>query len=85
MLFYVYIVVALLIVYHHINCSASMSRYSIKQAINVPALRILSSVVRQPSLIVPHIEVDTLAALDFQHLKSNGVKCLVFDKDNTLR
>lgn len=32
----------------------------------------------------PHYSVDTISDIDFVGLKSLGVTCVVFDKDNTL-
>ena len=64
--------------------SKSMSRFSIKQAINLPALRFLKSVLRHPQVAVPNIELSKLYDLDFNNLSKRGVKYLVFDKDNTL-
>ena len=62
----------------------SMS-FKLKQAINVPGIKIVSTVLSKPSIAVPKIELNTLNDLNISKLKSDGVKYLVFDKDNTLR
>lgn len=64
--------------------SMVLSRFSLKQSINVPAIKMLGSILRNPSLAVPDIELDNLSNLNLKSLQSSGVKCLVFDKDNTL-
>jgi hypothetical protein len=62
-----------------------MSKFAWKQAINVPGLKIVSSVLRNPLLAIPHIEINALTELDLSRLQKTGIKFLVFDKDNTLR
>lgn len=59
--------------------------FKLKQAINVPGIKIVSTVLSKPSIAVPKIELNTLNDLNISKLKSDGVKYLVFDKDNTLR
>lgn len=55
------------------------------QAINTKAIFTLASVIRRPSLLVPHVSVATVSALDFARLKeAAGVEAVLFDKDNTL-
>lgn len=66
------------------SASGSLSRFSLRQAINLPALKKLGSLLRNPSLVVPQISIKSLSELDFVKLKARGVKYLVFDKDNTL-
>lgn len=63
---------------------ANLSRFSVRQSINLPALKKLGSLLRRPSLIIPNIRVKNLKDLDLASLKSKGIKYLVFDKDNTL-
>lgn len=65
--------------------SAFSMSFKLKQAINVPGIRIVSTVLTRPSIALPRIEVNSLNELDIKKLKSDGVKYLVFDKDNTLR
>ena len=65
--------------------SAFSMSFKLKQAINVPGIRIVSTVLTRPSIALPRIEVNSLSELDIKKLKSDGVKYLVFDKDNTLR
>ena len=63
---------------------ARLSRFSLSQSINVPALKKLGALLRKPSMIIPQIRVNKLKDLDIIGLKRQGVKYLVFDKDNTL-
>ena len=42
------------------------------------------TLVRQPGLLVPHVAVRNVAALDFDALRAAGVSSIIFDKDNTL-
>lgn len=42
------------------------------------------AVILRPSLIVPNIQVKDISELDWQSLYNNGVRFLVFDKDNCL-
>ena len=65
--------------------SMSSTRFFLKQSINVPALKQLSSIIWNPSLAVPTIELNSISELNLDQLKRNGVKCIIFDKDNTLR
>lgn len=58
--------------------------YSFKQSINIPALRGLVSLVKHPSLMVPHVHLTKLSDIDIHTLKKSGIKYVVFDKDNTL-
>ena len=55
------------------------------QAFNWPAVRLTGRVLlRQPSLALPHVEVSTIADLNFKALRALGCRGVVFDKDNTL-
>ena len=62
-----------------------MSRFSIRQAINLPALQFLKNVIQRPELAVPYVELSKLSDLNLHKLKKQGIRCLLFDKDNTLR
>ena len=66
------------------SAGGSLSRFSLRRAINLPALKKLGSLLRNPSLVMPQISVKSLSELNFIELKARGVKYLVFDKDNTL-
>ena len=70
-----------------LNCydSKMMSPFGFKQAVNIPALRFLKTVIQQPRVAVPNIELSKLTDLNLPNLKERGVKYLVFDKDNTIR
>jgi phosphatidylglycerophosphatase GEP4 len=63
----------------------ALSRFSIKQAINLPGIKKAMQSILKPSLMMPQINVKQIKDLKFQTMKDNGIKCIVFDKDNTLR
>lgn len=50
----------------------------------MPAVLGAMKLVINPSLAVPIIHVNKLTDIDFKKLSTNGIKYLVFDKDNTL-
>ena len=55
------------------------------QSINWPAIRLVPRVLfRQPALALPHMEVSSVADLDFRCLRAAGCAGVIFDKDNTL-
>jgi phosphatidylglycerophosphatase GEP4 len=64
--------------------ASSNTQFFLKQSLNVPALKQLSSIFWNPSLAVPVLELNSVEDLNLDLLKRNGVKCIVFDKDNTL-
>ena len=65
--------------------SMSLSKYSIRQAINFPGLKKAVQAIFKPSLLIPQLSVNSVNDLDFIEMKRNGINCIVFDKDNTLR
>lgn len=65
--------------------ASSQTMFKLRQSINIPGLKILTSVIAKPSIAVPQHDIQHLDHLNLHELKSSGVKCLVFDKDNTLR
>jgi phosphatidylglycerophosphatase GEP4 len=55
------------------------------QSLNTKALVTLASVIRRPSLLVPHVTVNNVSELNYTALKENaGIQAIIFDKDNTL-
>lgn len=54
------------------------------QALNTKALLTFASVLRRPSLMVPHVSVATISEIDFKALKEQGIAAVMFDKDNTI-
>ena len=55
------------------------------QSINTKALLTLASVARRPSLLVPHLSVPTVSAVNYTALQQHaGIEAVVFDKDHTL-
>jgi phosphatidylglycerophosphatase GEP4 len=55
------------------------------QSINTKALLTLASVVRRPSLMVPHVSLENVSQLSYAALKERcGIRAIIFDKDNTL-
>jgi len=55
-----------------------------KQSLNVPALRKLGLVLKQPSLLLPKESHKSVSGIDPASLKKLGLRCVVFDKDQTL-
>ena len=51
---------------------------------NLPALGGLLHALVRPGLVVPHLGVADIAALDWRRLHAAGVRALVCDKDNCL-
>lgn len=55
------------------------------QSLNTKALVTLASVIRRPSLMVPHVSVDNISEINYAVMKERaGIRAVVFDKDNTL-
>jgi phosphatidylglycerophosphatase GEP4 len=54
------------------------------QTINTKAILTLASVLRRPSLLVPHVSIPTISDVNFDALKECGITGVIFDKDNTL-
>jgi phosphatidylglycerophosphatase GEP4 len=55
------------------------------QSVNSKAILTLASVVRRPSLLVPHLSVPTVSQINYDALKRcAGIEAVIFDKDNTL-
>ena len=61
-----------------------ISKFSLRQAINIPALKKLSEVALNPKLVIPSIEIKEINDLSIQLLKDKDIKCILFDKDNTI-
>ena len=59
--------------------------FSLRQSINIPAIKALADVLRNPKLCIPDIELSHLRNLDCRFLLDTGIKAIIFDKDNTLR
>lgn len=76
--------VTVCVVFPIVSCLSDMSLFKLRQAINVPGIRVLGKVVNNPSLAVPCIDVPNLEFVNVHKLRDSGIKCLVFDKDNTL-
>lgn len=62
----------------------SLSKFSIRQGINIPGLKVAFKLFTQPNLALPQIEIQHLSQLNAKKLKEWGVRGIVFDKDNTL-
>ena len=54
------------------------------QYINFEGIRYTLSSLMNPILYQPHYQVRTIADINFEALRKNGIKYIVFDKDNTL-
>jgi predicted membrane-bound spermidine synthase len=61
------------------------TKFTLKQFLNVPGLKAVALVAASPELIPPHYHLKHVRQINYQLLKDRGIKCLVFDKDNTLR
>ncbi|CBQ71921.1 conserved hypothetical protein [Sporisorium reilianum SRZ2] len=51
---------------------------------NLAGVAAILAVIFRPSLVVPHVQVPDIRHLDWEALHANGVRFLVFDKDNCL-
>ncbi|PWZ00550.1 hypothetical protein BCV70DRAFT_199822 [Testicularia cyperi] len=51
---------------------------------NLSGVVAILSVLLRPSLVVPHVQVPDIRHLDWEALHRNGVRYVVFDKDNCL-
>lgn len=51
---------------------------------NLSGVVAILAVIFRPSLVVPHVQVPDIRHLDWEALHANGVRFLVFDKDNCL-
>ncbi|TKY87107.1 hypothetical protein EX895_003784 [Sporisorium graminicola] len=51
---------------------------------NPAGVAAILAVVFRPSLVIPHVQVPDIRHLDWDALHANGVRFLVFDKDNCL-
>ena len=54
------------------------------QYINFEGLKFSLRGILNPSLYKPHYSINTIAEINFKNLKKNGIKFIIFDKDNTL-
>jgi len=55
------------------------------QAVNTQAIWTLASVLRRPTLLVPHVSAPSISQVNFEAMYDcAGVRAIVFDKDNTL-
>jgi len=61
------------------------TRFTLMQFVNLPGLKALGFIYTNPTYVLPDIHLPSVAKLDLDDLKARGIKCLVFDKDNTLR
>lgn len=73
-----------------VNCQSDTTNmaklFHLRQSINVPGIRALGLLFQSPSMLLPHIHIDRIDQLDVVQLKEkHGIRCIVFDKDNTLR
>jgi phosphatidylglycerophosphatase GEP4 len=62
----------------------SLSRFSLKQSLNLPGITKAFQAIFEPSLVMPQIQLSHVNKLDLIALKQRGISCLCFDKDNTL-
>ena len=62
----------------------SNAKYFFKQSLNVPALLELGNLFVNPSIAIPKMRVNSVQDLDIAMLKKMGIRCIAFDKDNTI-
>lgn len=56
----------------------------LRQSVNLSALYQLRSLLLRPALLVPNFSIQSLNELNFDSLREQGIRAVVFDKDNTL-
>lgn len=81
----VFVLISLSITTKAMVVESKISKFSVGQAINVPAIRNLFRLLRSPNDMVPNLVVDHISHIDPISLMDTGIKYVVFDKDNTLR
>jgi phosphatidylglycerophosphatase GEP4 len=54
------------------------------QSLNYEGLKSIFTILRNPKLLHPKLQIDDVTQIPFQKLKDSGVKAIAFDKDNTL-
>ncbi|CAI2380091.1 unnamed protein product [Moneuplotes crassus] len=59
-------------------------RFRLGQYFNFEGLKFTLSGLFHPSLYRPHYQISTISEINFYKLRKNGIKYIVFDKDNTL-
>eukprot|EP01038_Epipyxis_sp_PR26KG_P009448 gene9448-12732_t len=60
-------------------------QYFFKQSINWSGITAITDVIKNPSLCIPQIHINKIEDIDEVSLKEKyGIRCVVFDKDNTL-
>lgn len=60
------------------------TKFTLQQFINVPGLKAIALIFTSPHLIIPNLRVKHVDQINYEQLVQKGIKCLVFDKDNTL-
>lgn len=80
-------IVAFVTIFPDIVAAFSMKSmiFSVRQSINAVAFRKSIASILTPHLILPQISVNSIEDIDANKLLNLGIKCIVFDKDNTLR
>lgn len=58
--------------------------YYLRQSLNIPGLLQSIRTLTRPRLLVPKLYVESINHIDLSQLRSLGVSCVIFDKDNTL-
>ncbi|KAJ1826046.1 hypothetical protein LPJ56_002383 [Coemansia sp. RSA 2599] len=54
------------------------------QSFNLAGVRSAFALLRRPYLLLPHMAVPDIRSIPFDQLRQNGIKYMVFDKDNCL-
>ena len=77
--------VAVLCLFLQVLAMPSIRSFFLKQSFNLPGIMSIKTVLQNPSLLLPTIQLQSLSELNLIQLQSKDVKYIVFDKDNTLR
>ncbi|KAJ1933751.1 hypothetical protein GGF37_006619 [Kickxella alabastrina] len=54
------------------------------QSLNIAGIKSAFLLLRRPQLLLPHMAVSDIRSIPFDEMRQNGIKYLVFDKDNCL-
>ena len=56
----------------------------LRQSFNLSGMLALRTLFFRPSLLIPTLTYNGVSDIEFERLSSQGVRAVVFDKDNTL-
>lgn len=74
-----------LLLFNRLAVIAGMSSISkLRQSLNLSAIKELLYVWKHPECLIPMLEIKKLDDLNTKFLIEKNIKCIIFDKDNTL-